>query len=127
MLRDIDWWEEDMLEGRFKKLVLRAKFDRNKNIKDMRQAKALYELGVKEFNDNANPFHIHGPPFHPFSKEGIAYDRNKVSPDYVMDLYHPLEKAQYPYYYAKREEMKDEYIRLWKKKMMTPSEREKVE
>lgn len=127
MYRNIDFAEEDFFEGRFQKLKLRAKFDQFKDVKDMRKAKALLQLGLEEFNREAHPDHIHGPPLHAHSKEGIAYDRNKISPDYVMDYYHPLEKAQYPYYYAKREQMKDEYINMWKKKMMTPSEREKAD
>lgn len=120
MCRDLDFAEEDFFEARFKKLIVRSKFDKYKDIKDIRRAKALLQEGIEEFNKNADPFHIHGPPFHAFSKEGIAYNRNKLSPDYVMDTYHPLEKAQYPYYFAKREQMKEEYIKMWKKKMMTP-------
>lgn len=124
MSRDIDFWEDDFLEGRFRKLVLRAEFDKYKNIKDMREGKRILEMGEKKHFDLSHPIHVHGQPLHAYSKEGIAYGRNLESPDYVMDHYHPLEKAQYPYYYAKREEMKDEYIKLWKKKMMKPGEDE---
>ena len=117
MSRDIDFWQEDLFEARFNKLVLRSKFDKNKNIKDVRAAKALLDETEENFLSNQqHPYHAHGQPVHAYSKEGIAYGRNLESPDYVMDNYHPLEKAQYPYYYAKREAMKEEYIKLWKKK-----------
>ena len=117
MVRDIEFWEEDFFEGRFKKLLVRAEFDKCKNIKDMRQAKALLEDGEEKFRYSQHPSHLHGPPLHAWSKDGIAYGRNLESPDYVMDYYHPLEKAQYPYYFAKREEMKDLYLKMWKKKV----------
>lgn len=118
MCRDVEYWEEDFFEGRFKKLVIRQQFDENKNIKDVRVGKVLLEKAEAKFKDDQHPLHVHGPPLHPFSKNGIAYGRNFLSPDYVMDYYNPLEKARYPYFFAKREQMKDEYINLWKKKML---------
>lgn len=124
MARDIEFWENDFLEGRYKKLVLRSEFDKYKNIKDLREAKRLLEEGEAKLFKDIHPVHARGQPALPYAKEGIAYGRNLESPDYVMDSYHPLEKAQYPYYYAKREAMKDEYIKLWKKKMMKPGQHE---
>lgn len=127
MLRDVDWWEDDFFEGRIKKLILRQEFDKNKNIKDIREAKALLQKAEEGFNKEIHPYHKHTGPWHPYSKEGIAYERNLKSPDFIMDRYHPLEKAQYPYYFAKREEMKEEYIKLWRKKMMKETVHEKPE
>lgn len=125
MSRDIQYWEPDFFEARFKKLQLRQKFDSYKDIKDTRQARAIYEAAEKKFRlQDIHVYHAHGQPLHPYSKEGIAYGRNEESPDSVMDFYHPLEKARYPWYFAKREQMKDEYIKLWKKKMFKPSQDE---
>lgn len=124
MSRDIEFNNGDQLENRFSKLQLRARFDENKNIKDIRAAKAMLEEAEEEFKQTANPYHVLGQPLHQFSKEGIAYGRHLESPDYVMDFYHPLEKAQYPYYFAKREQMKKEYMNMWKKKMMKPGQDE---
>lgn len=120
MLIDIDWWEDDFFEARFKKLKLRAEFDKHMHIKDAREAKALVEKYEQVFQDNIHPYHAAGIERQPFSKEGISYMRNLESPDYVMDWWHPLNKAQFPYYFAKREAMKDDYIRMWKKKMVKP-------
>lgn len=117
LCRDIDFSEEDFFEGRYKKLLIRAEFDKHMGIKDRRKAKAILESGEKYLFDNIHPNHSDYQPYHPFSKEGISYGRELLSPDFVMDWYQPLEKAQYPYYYAKREKMKDEYLELWKKKM----------
>lgn len=125
MSRDIEWWEGDFFEQRFKKLQLRAQFDQHKNINDMREAKMILNEGERKFHKEINPYNAQGTPKHPFSKEGIAYSRNVESPDYVVDTWHPLEKARYPYFFAKREEMKEEYINLWKKTMMKPGETDK--
>lgn len=124
MSRDLEFWEEDLLECRYRKLLLRAEFDKYKNIKDVREGKRILEMGEKKLFNEIHPYHAHGQPLLNFAKEGISYGRNLESPDYVMDHYDPLEKAQYPYYYAKREAMKDEYLKLWKKKMASNDPRD---
>lgn len=121
MMRDIAIKDDDFFEGRYKQLLVRREFDKNKNIKDLRVAKALYIEAERQFTKDLHPY-LEIMPYHAYSKEGIAYGRNFESPDFVMDFYHPLEKAQYPYYFAKREHMKDEYIKLWKKKMLRQGE-----
>jgi NADH dehydrogenase (ubiquinone) 1 beta subcomplex subunit 9 len=40
----------------------------------------------------------------------------------VLDLWSPDEKAQYPEYFARREEMKKEYIVYWEKKFGNKAE-----
>lgn len=125
LIRNVEFSEDDFFEQRYKKLLIRAEFDKYKNVKDLRKAKALLEMGENHFKKNVDPFYAAHPVVQTFSKEGIAYDREDLSPDWVMDYHHPLEKARYPYYFAKREQMKDEYIELWKKKMMVPNVDEK--
>lgn len=44
---------------------------------------------------------------------GIAFERVVEPPDWVMDYWHPLEKAQYPNYFETRECRKIEYIKKW--------------
>jgi len=56
----------------------------------------------------------------PSSPGGTAFDRDCFPPDWVLDSWHPLEKAQYPKYFAKREERKKEYIALWEKRWGKP-------
>lgn len=34
----------------------------------------------------------------------------------MIDYWHPLEKAQYPEYFAKREELKKKFVEAWVKK-----------
>lgn len=122
LCRDPYFRDLDHFEIRFKRLQIRAMFDKNKNIKDMREAKLLLEQGEQFFRENGHYDQFYGQPLHPFSKEGISYNRELHSPDYVMDWYHPLEKARFPYYFSKREAMKDEYLKVWRKKMMKPGE-----
>lgn len=38
----------------------------------------------------------------------------------MLDYWHPLEKAQYPEYFARREQRKIEYIEKWEKKYGKP-------
>lgn len=84
---------------------MRERFDKNKDIKDLRKAKHLLEEGEKELFSN-----IHYQPItFPNSATGGAYGREVHVPDYVLDYWHPLEKAMYPKYFARREQMKNEY------------------
>jgi NADH dehydrogenase (ubiquinone) 1 beta subcomplex subunit 9 len=41
-------------------------------------------------------------------------------PDWIVDFWHPAEKAQYPDYFARREERKKEYVERWEKKYGKP-------
>jgi len=56
----------------------------------------------------------------PTSPGGVAYDRETIPPDWVLDYWHPLEKAQYPDYFARREQRKKEYIAMWEKQYGKP-------
>lgn len=56
----------------------------------------------------------------PSSPGGTAFDRECIPPDWILDSWHPLEKAQYPKYFAKREERKKEYIAMWEKRWGKP-------
>lgn len=40
----------------------------------------------------------------------------------MVDFWHPLEKAQYPEYFSRREQRKQEYIERWEKKYGKPQE-----
>lgn len=58
----------------------------------------------------------------PLSPGGTAYDRELQPPDWVLDYWHPLEKAQYPDYFARREQRKKEYLEWWDKTYGKPKE-----
>lgn len=63
------------------------------------------------------------PPFLvlvPNSPGGVAFEREVIPPDWVLDYWHPLEKAQYPEYFARREKRKEEYIKWWENQYGKP-------
>ncbi|RWS27113.1 NADH dehydrogenase [ubiquinone] 1 beta subcomplex subunit 9-like protein [Leptotrombidium deliense] len=48
-----------------------------------------------------------------WSPGGICFERYYELDDWALDFWHPYEKAQYPYYFARREKRKEEYIKLY--------------
>lgn len=51
----------------------------------------------------------------PESPGGVAYQREVIAPDWLLDHWHPLEKAQYPNYFVRREKRKQEFVQEWQK------------
>ncbi|XP_020278407.1 NADH dehydrogenase [ubiquinone] 1 beta subcomplex subunit 9 [Pseudomyrmex gracilis] len=99
-----DWYHKQP-EWRYQAVLLRERFDKNKDIKDLRYAKYLLEEGEKEVFLKQHPI----PSRYANSITGGAYNRTTESEDWVLDFWDPMEKAQYPKYFARREQMKDEY------------------
>lgn len=58
------------------------------------------------------------------SPGGCAFEREVIPPDWVLDYWHPLEKAQYPEYFARREQRKKEYVVWWEKQYGKPTANE---
>lgn len=58
------------------------------------------------------------------SAGGCAFEREVIPPDWVLDYWHPLEKAQYPEYFARREQRKKEYVVWWEKQYGKPDPNE---
>lgn len=58
----------------------------------------------------------------PYSPGGVAFERDLKSPDWVLDYWSEEEKARYPEYFAKREQLKKEYVEYWEKKFGTKPE-----
>jgi len=115
-LRNLEAHFEKRPVYRFNAVIMRARFDENRDIKDMRKAKELIALGEEELFQTE---HFQPLKF-PHSPGGVAYQRNTDCPDWVMDYWHPMEKAQYPEYFARREQRKKEYIELWEKQYGKP-------
>merc|ERR1711976_340831 len=97
---------------RYEQVLMRARFDENKDITDMVKAKELLKKGEEELF-----YYQHPQPFKfPNSPGGVAYGREARVPDWIYDMWHPLERAQYPEYFARREQRKLEFIERWHKK-----------
>merc|ERR1712243_114493 len=75
---------------RFNAVVLRARFDESNAIKDMRVLAQMLEDGEKECwrEQHYDPSIIKNDP------GGICYNREAISPDWVIDQWHPWEKVQ---------------------------------
>jgi len=101
----------DRYEYRYHAVLLRARFDENKNEIDLRKAKKLLLDGQKELFLKSHPL----PMAFPNSPGGVAYQRHFPAPDWILDTWHPFEKAQYPEYFAQREIRKKEHIERWEK------------
>ena len=43
----------------------------------------------------------------------MAYERVAPTYDWLLDIWHPVEKAQYPEYFARREKRKEEWIKFY--------------
>lgn len=101
---------EDTATYRYWATVIRAHFDENAKEKDMRKAKSMWEIGEREFwlNQFPSPFQYAGSP------GGVAYQRGRFIPDHHLDMWHPLEKAQFPEYFTRREQRKEEFLKRWR-------------
>lgn len=110
-VRNYESWHTHFVHWRYDAVVVRARFDKNKDIKDLRLAKHLLEEGEKELESILHP----APLYFAESVEGVAYEREEESPDWVLDYWHPTEKDMYPKYFALREKRKIEYEEFFKK------------
>ncbi|CAH1780491.1 unnamed protein product [Owenia fusiformis] len=111
-LRECQNWHYFPHLYRYHQVVMRARFDENKDVVDMVKAKQLLEEGEAELWERKHP--------QPFkftdSPGGVAYGREAPPPDWLLDTWTPLEKARYPEYFARREIRKEEYIKRWQEK-----------
>ncbi|OXA47054.1 NADH dehydrogenase [ubiquinone] 1 beta subcomplex subunit 9 [Folsomia candida] len=101
---------------RYNAVLMRQRFEENRNILDMRKAKELIALGQEELFLSQH----YQPLKFPKSPGGVAYDRETTPADWTLDYWHPLEKAQYPEYFARREQRKKEYVEMWEKQYGKP-------
>ncbi|KAI1285491.1 NADH dehydrogenase [ubiquinone] 1 beta subcomplex subunit 9 [Halotydeus destructor] len=117
-LRDLMSWElPDRASYRYKAVLLRQRFEENKDIVDMRKAKILLLQGNDELYE-----HGHYKPFKfDYSPGGICYERYLDYNDMHLDYWHPIAKAQYPHYFAKREQRKIEFLKMWETRHNKPA------
>ncbi|CAG0919238.1 unnamed protein product [Notodromas monacha] len=111
LLRNLEATYRERIEYRVQAVLLRAEFDKHKDEKDYIVAKQLLERGEKHQFETQ---HYQAKCF-ANSPGGAAYDREVNPPDWLMDYWHPLEKAMFPDYFAKREARKKEYIEFYEK------------
>lgn len=108
--RNSEAWHLRRVDIRFDQVMMRQKFEQNKNV-DMRIAKKLLEDGEDELFKNLHPMRKQFPT----SPGGVAHMREPKWLDWLADYWDPIEKAAYPKYFAKREMWKKERIDRWEK------------
>ncbi|XP_078542917.1 NADH dehydrogenase [ubiquinone] 1 beta subcomplex subunit 9 [Lissotriton helveticus] len=114
-VRHLESWVVFRDEFRFQACLLRARFEENKNEKDMVKATKLLMAGEFEFWEKQHT----QPYIFPDSPGGTSYERYdcyKV-PEWALDYWHPSEKAVYPDYFAKREAWKKLRAESWDKEV----------
>ncbi|CAO1406825.1 unnamed protein product [Diamesa serratosioi] len=116
-LRNLESWYDRRNVYRYQAVMMRARFDENRNERDFRKAQDLLSGGEKELFENQHP----QPRKFANSAGGVAFEREVIPPDWVLDYWHPLEKAQFPDYFARREKRKQEYIQMWEKQYGKPT------
>ncbi|XP_054164323.1 NADH dehydrogenase [ubiquinone] 1 beta subcomplex subunit 9-like [Oppia nitens] len=109
--RNEESWLLERHEIRYRLTIIRAEFEKHRHVKDMRLARSLLDEGERYLFKNIHP----SPRYFTFSPGGVCFERYADYPDWHLDHWHPLEKARYPYYFAKREQRKKEYIEMWEK------------
>ncbi|CAH8656112.1 unnamed protein product [Schistosoma bovis] len=111
-LYDLKAKNRDVLKYRYHAVLMRARFEENRNIKDAVLARKMLEDGWTELKQIEAPY----PYKYPDAPGGAAYGRETVFNDSNYDLWHPLEKKQYPDFFARREKRKKEFIEAWVKR-----------
>ncbi|XP_072948129.1 NADH dehydrogenase [ubiquinone] 1 beta subcomplex subunit 9 [Epargyreus clarus] len=120
-LRNLEAFYDRRNVYRYHAVLLRDRFDQNAKVTDMRKAAELLHQGEEELYSQLHPM----PKKFQFSVGGVAHERVVTPPDWVLDYWHPLEKAQYPEYFKKREERKKEFIAMWEKEYGKPDPKDK--
>ncbi|GMT27518.1 hypothetical protein PFISCL1PPCAC_18815 [Pristionchus fissidentatus] len=113
-LKEVDnWYGGNNLEVRYQKVLLRARFDANKDEKDTRKSQLLLADGCRQVWEKR-----HFKPFRfALDPGGSSYDRERESPDVLLDSdqWTLAEREQFPYYFNKREQRKKELLAHWSK------------
>ncbi|XP_067625392.1 NADH dehydrogenase [ubiquinone] 1 beta subcomplex subunit 9 [Eurosta solidaginis] len=115
-LRNLEAWEDRREIFRYRAVLLRQRFEKNRRVTDMAEAARLLDAGEKELFSIRH----YQPKIFAYSPGGCAFEREVIPPDWVLDYWDPLEKAQYPEYFAKREQRKKEFIAMWEKQYGKP-------
>ncbi|XP_075985474.1 NADH dehydrogenase [ubiquinone] 1 beta subcomplex subunit 9-like [Anticarsia gemmatalis] len=112
-LRTIESYYVARFVVRYHQVILRAEFDKNKCVCDPKEQRRLLWLGQDEVFMKQNPL-----PSAKFARSygiagGVAAERLVTTPDWILDYWHPLEKAHFPEYFERRECRKCEFIQQW--------------
>ncbi|KAL4234261.1 ndufb9 [Mactra antiquata] len=97
--------DEDRFPARFLMMKMRGQLEENRNV-EPKVAKELVADFEKQVKHIETPF----PLRFANSPGGTNFGRSMPDPDWVLDTWHPFEKAQYPSYFALRDIRKREFL-----------------
>ncbi|XP_028040495.1 NADH dehydrogenase [ubiquinone] 1 beta subcomplex subunit 9 [Bombyx mandarina] len=120
-LRNLEAYYDRRHVYRYQAVLLRERFDKHAKETNMIKANELLKEGEEELFLKQHPI----PKYFATSPGGVAHERVVTPPDWVLDYWHPLEKAQYPEYFKKREQRKKEFVAMWEKEYGKPDEKDK--
>eukprot|EP00088_Acartia_fossae_P035414 TRINITY_DN36490_c0_g1_i1.p1 TRINITY_DN36490_c0_g1~~TRINITY_DN36490_c0_g1_i1.p1 ORF type:complete len:147 (-),score=42.21 TRINITY_DN36490_c0_g1_i1:100-540(-) len=112
-LRCLEDWAHKREDYRFKAVMLRARFDETRKIKDMRVLAQQLEEGEAELaaNSHEDPVVFKSDP------GGIVYRRALPHEDWLYDQYHPWEQCLMRDFFDNREKLKEEYNTYFEKSL----------
>ncbi|XP_013191756.1 NADH dehydrogenase [ubiquinone] 1 beta subcomplex subunit 9 [Amyelois transitella] len=113
-LRTLEAYYVERKVVRYHQVLLRKQFDDNRCVCDPVEQRRLLWSGEHELFLQKHPIPVAKFPKSLGIAAGVAHGRVSEPPDWVLDYWHPLEKAQYPEYFARREKRKCEYIEKWR-------------
>ncbi|KAK6106923.1 hypothetical protein QQG55_26165 [Brugia pahangi] len=114
-MREVDgYYGMDVLEARYQKVIMRARFDAYKEESDPDKARLIYLDGCRQVWERK-----HWTTFR-FASDigGAAYNRDTHNmPDAMLDstTWTNVEREQFPYYFNRREQRKKELLAQWSK------------
>ncbi|CAB0018282.1 unnamed protein product, partial [Nesidiocoris tenuis] len=85
--------------------------DENVTIANFKTSLVCGITAMKNLRILVNAFHIETSVLVANTIDGNTYGRAHQAPDWVLDYWHPLEKAQYPEYFLRREKRKQEFLK----------------
>ena len=76
----------------------------------------VHRLNILSFRECWREQH-YDPSIFKNDPNGICYNREAISPDWVLDQWHPWEKVQMMDYFEKREKLKEEFNEYYEKSL----------
>uniref|UniRef100_A0A915EFW3 NADH dehydrogenase [ubiquinone] 1 beta subcomplex subunit 9 n=1 Tax=Ditylenchus dipsaci TaxID=166011 RepID=A0A915EFW3_9BILA len=115
-LREMDAWFskpglDGLLENRYERVVMRARFDANKDEKDARKASLLLADGCRQLWQKKH----WKPVTFPTDPGGSQFDREYGFSETNVEEYTYPDMEQFPYYFNRREQRKKELLEQWHK------------
>ncbi|GJQ65018.1 hypothetical protein Trydic_g7176 [Trypoxylus dichotomus] len=109
VIRNLEGWSDKREIFRYMATLMRAKFDRNKNVKSFATAQKLLRKGENELFYKTH-WNIYKYPCVFF---GSICEREIPPPDWAVDNRDRPENVEHATYFAQREVFKKQFAEMW--------------